>query len=43
MLNISNNDLGDEAIKHLKPVFNSLVSLNISNTKLGVKGCIELS
>jgi hypothetical protein len=43
ILNLANNDLGNEVALYLKPVLRTLVSLNLSNTKLGVKGCIELS
>ncbi len=43
ILNLANNDLGNEVASCLKPVFKTLVSLNLSNTRLGCKGCLELA
>lgn len=43
VLDLANNDLGNEAPAYLRPVFRTLVSLNLSNTKLGLKGCVDLS
>ena len=42
VLDISNNDLGSDYVPCLRPVIQTLVSLNISNTKVGSKGCAEL-
>lgn len=43
ILNLSNNDLGSETPIFLDPLIESLISLNLSNTKLGNKGACELS
>ena len=42
VLDISNNDLGNDFVPCLHAVIPSLVSLNLSNTKLTSKGCAEL-
>lgn len=41
-MDLANNDLGN-SVQSLKPVFKTLVSLNLSNTKLGAEGCLDLS
>jgi hypothetical protein len=43
VLNLANNDLGDISCAHLRHLMDGLVSLNLSNTKLGSKGCMELA
>jgi hypothetical protein len=43
VLDLANNDLGDASSFHLRHLMDGLVSLNLSNTKLGSKGCMELA
>jgi len=43
VLNLANNDLGDMACLNFKALMDGIVSLNLSNTKMGVKGCLELA
>ena len=43
ILDLAFNDLGNEAAYHLQYVIPTLVSLNLSTTKLGLKGCLELA
>ena len=43
ILNLANNDLGNSPAFCLKDFIGKLVSLNLSNTKLGIKGCLELT
>lgn len=43
VLDLANNDLGNDFLMSLKPVLKTLVSLNLSNTKLGLRGCTDLA
>ena len=43
ILDLSNNELGSEGPTHLRHVIPTLLSLNLSNTKLGRKGAIDLA
>jgi hypothetical protein len=43
VLNLANNDLGDCSAFYLRHLMDGLVSLNLCNTKLGSKGCLELA
>lgn len=43
VLDLSNNDLGNNVSRCLSPVFKSLVSLNLSSTKMGKLGCLDLA
>ena len=42
-MNLANNELGNASAFHLKQFIGSIVSLNLSCTKLGTKGCLELT
>ncbi|CDW85055.1 UNKNOWN [Stylonychia lemnae] len=42
-LNLSDNDLGVEFFEKLGPYINKLTELNLSNTKLNNRSCIDLS
>lgn len=43
MLDLANNDLGNEGAIYLKHVMPKLISLNLANTKMGLRGCTDLS
>lgn len=43
ILDLSSNDLGSEAPTYLRDVIPTLISLNLSHTKLGKKGAIDLA
>lgn len=43
ILDLANNDLGNDAAQHIRCVMKSIVSLNLSNTKMGIRGCVDLS
>jgi hypothetical protein len=43
VLNLANNDLEDCSAFYLRHLMDGLVSLNLCNTKLGSKGCLELA
>lgn len=43
ILNLANNDLGNEACQHIRHVLPTIVDLNLSNTKMGLRGCLELA
>ena len=43
ILDLSNNDLGNEGAQYLRNVLPTLVELSLSNTKIGHKGCLELA
>ncbi len=43
VLNLANNDLGNDTSRSLYPIFRSLVSLDLSNTKMGRQGCFDLA
>ena len=43
VLDLSNNDLGSDSPIHLSHVLHSLISLNLSSTKLGTRGAILLA
>lgn len=43
MLDLANNDLGNDGAIYLKHVMPKLISLNLANTKMGLRGCTDLS
>lgn len=43
VLDLSNNELGNESATYLRPVIKTLVHLNLSGTKLGREGCTDLA
>jgi len=43
VLDLANNELGNESAQHIRHVLPQLFTLNLSNTKLGAPGCIELA
>ena len=43
ILDLSNNDIGSEAPTYIKHLIPTLISLNLSHTKLGKKGAIDLA
>lgn len=43
VLDLANNDLGNDFSRSLRPIFKSLVSLNLCSTKLGKSGCLDLA
>jgi hypothetical protein len=43
VLDLSNNELGNDSAACLRPVIRTLVHLNLSSTKLGREGCIGLA
>jgi len=43
ILDLANNDLGSDSPMHLKSVLGTLISLNLSNTKLGQRGALNLA
>lgn len=43
ILDLGYNDLGNDAAQYLQFVIPSIVSLNLSSTKLGQRGCLELA
>lgn len=43
ILDLANNDLGNDAAQYIRCVMKSIVSLNLSNTKMGIRGCVDLS
>ena len=43
VIDLANNELGNDACYHLRHVLPTLVSLNISNCKIKEAGAIELS
>lgn len=43
VLDLSHNDIGNEGAYYLKNVMGTLVHLNLSTTKIGLKGISELS
>ena len=43
ILDLSNNDIGSDAPTHIRHVIPTLISLNLSHTKLGKKGAIDLA
>ncbi len=42
VLDLANNDLGNEGANYLKYVMQNLISLNLANTKMGLRGCSDL-
>ena len=42
ILNLANNDLGNEACQHIRHIMPTIVELNLSNTKMGLRGCCDL-
>ena len=43
ILDLSNNDIGSEAPSQIRHLIPNLISLNLSHTKLGKKGTIDLA
>ena len=43
ILDLSNNDIGSEAPSQIRHLIPTLISLNLSHTKLGKKGTIDLA
>jgi Ran GTPase-activating protein (RanGAP) involved in mRNA processing and transport len=43
ILDLTNNDLGPEAIQSILPLMPTLVSLNLNSCKIGNKGVFDLS